>query len=272
MGKKAFKAILVIFIVMLFKCTTVNASTAEDLYKMYNIKFETKYPEDVLNTIRKYDNAKKYLSMYKYVASSEYDESIVSKRINELECEKSTIEDRLLAGYNLSISEIYDLEDRYVTVCKHLNDAKKTIESYDVDFTRPEPEDVPTYSEYLEAKKIKSSIDTKMNIGDIVNIKPTNVAYLLESSTENSMTIKVASGTTVTSLFNGEVVMINGSGITIDHYNGIYTFYGDVDETYVNIGDTVYQGQALGTVDDFLTLKCKVGNKIVNINKLFEKE
>lgn len=272
MGNKALKAVIILCVSFLLKPTTVFASTAEDLYKVYNIKFEAEYPENVLSTIQKYDNAKKYLSMYKYVALSDYDESIINKKIDNLIEEKNKIEEQLLSGYNLSLSDIYALEDKYVTVCKQLNDAESTSKTYSVEFNKPEPDSVPTYKEYIEAKRIKASIDTQMDIGDLDNVNPVTTAYLIDECSDNVITLDVPDSATVVSLFNGEIARIDTDGITINHYNGIYTFYGGVNNVYVDVGDTVYQGQAVGTVDENLILKCKVGNKIVDINKLFEKE
>ena len=239
----------------------------------YDMSFEPKYPDDVLDTISKYDVAKKYVAMYQYVVYSEYDSSVIESKIVELEKEKASLEEQLLAGYDLELSVIYELEDAYLSTCTKLEDYKKSLVSYEISTDEPVSEDVPTYEEYVDAIQVKKRIDELSDIGNVDKLSfPVSGAHLISEKTNTGVLYSVIDGSSVTSLFNGEVVNINGGDITLNHHNGIYTFYGNLSSVVVSEGDIVKQGDLLGKSSNTLLLKCKVNNKLVDVSKLFVKE
>lgn len=273
MGYQKFKKLILFALCLSVPCCSVHASTASDLYAVYGMEYTPKYSEDILDTIQRYDNAKKYIAMYQYVALSEFDTTKIDTKLEELSKRKAELEEQLLGGFSLELNELYLLEDEYNDVCTQLDNYEKSKVSYEVEYSTPTPDDVPTYSEYVTAIKEKSSIDTLADIGNLDNLKPPfTSASLIESKTNSEIIYRVATGTTVTSLFNGTVVAIDSIGVTVDHHNNIYTLYSGLSDVYVEVGDTVYQGAAIGAANDLVKLKCKVNSKIVDVSKLFKED
>ena len=271
MGTQKCKTAVTLLVVLLSLPTICYADTAVDVYEVYGVDYEITYPDSVVDTINSYNYAKRYIAMYRYVAESEYDKSILEKRIDTLESKLKDIESKLSNGYNLSLDEIYALEDEYVTTSKNLSDAKSALVEGEVECDTPDASNTPTYEEYMEAMQEKSRIKTEAEVGSVKNLTyPVTSASLVSDKTDNSLLLDVAFGTTVTALFNGTVAAVDDSSITLNHHNGIYTYYGNLSSSIVSVGDTVYQGQSIGLSTDTLQLKIKVGGELKDVSKLFK--
>jgi septal ring factor EnvC (AmiA/AmiB activator) len=270
MGFKASATAGSLVVLLFLTPATIYADTANDLYDLYDMKYEDSIPEDVIDTISRYNYAQKYVSMFQYVAVSEYDTDLINAKIDQLESNLESLTDQLLAGYDLSMDEIYTLEDEYNETYTKLQDAKDSLQTVEIDFDTPTVDNTPTYSEYKEALQKKSKLVTEAELGEISDLSyPVTTAALESDRTFTSLTLAVADGATITSLFNGTVALTDDNSITIDHHNGIYTYYGGLTSYYVRPGDTVYQGQSIGTSGNKVILKLKIDGKLVDISKLF---
>lgn len=71
----------------------------------------------------------------------------------------------------------------------------------------------------------------------------------------NGIDIGINIGSPVLASASGQVIISKASGwnggygkyIVISHYNGTQTVYGHLNETFISVGDTVVQGQVIGT-------------------------
>ena len=252
--------------------TTVFAGTAEDLYKLYGKEFTVKYPESITRTISRYQNAKKYAAMYQYVITSEYDNSILQKRADDLRESISTAESTLLNGYNMSLEDIYTAEETYRDSVHLLASTEKAMETDDVQYTLPETKDIPSYVEYCNAKTLKSCYDSYNNIGSLDSLTyPVDSACLVEYVDNSKLKLTTVQWSVMHSLFNGTVVDVKEDNLTISHHNGIYTYYGGLSDISVKVDEEVKQGQPIGYSSGHIVLRMKVDNEIVNVSKLFER-
>ena len=70
----------------------------------------------------------------------------------------------------------------------------------------------------------------------------------------NAVDIGISVGTTLHAAAEGQIIIARSSGwnggygkyVVISHYNGTQTVYGHMSQVYVNVGDTVSQGQVIG--------------------------
>lgn len=274
-GYQKFKSriFFVVCTLLLLQDTPCQAATVDELYAVYGMEYSVEYPKDVLDIIDNYNYAKRYMSMYRYVVESEYDVESVNKNIEYLEDRLTEIEGNLSKGFDLSLDEIYLLEDEYTEVHNQLERAKKSLISVDVDVRVPTSTETPTYDEYVNAMQEKALLNTQAELGNVKGLDyPIATAALVKDLSDTHLTLSVAEGSTATSLFNGKVVDITDDSITLYHYNNVYTLYKGVQHSYVVKGDTVYQGQSIGTVNSNLTLKLKLNGKLVDVSLLFKED
>ena len=271
MGSKERKIWTVVLVVLLCLIpSTTYAATAEELYAKYNITYESPYPYDVIETISAYDNAKKFVAMYSYVITSEYDVEALKLKVEELTQKLNSTEVQLLDGYNLSTDEIYALEDNYITTKEQLENARLSLASVDLNYSIPNADNTPTYSEYKSALSKKNAIDAKCNVGDIEELSvPVSGNALVYSSVDKYTTYSVSNDVDVLALFNGVVSDTSDKYVIINHYNNIYTRYDNLYNVSVEVGDTVVQGQVIGRADKKFNLALKLAGRFVDVNELF---
>lgn len=271
MGIKKITAMLMSLALVLYTPTTANCETTTDLYDMYAMPYTVKYPKGILDTINKYQNAKKYVSMYQYVILSEYDTEILDTR--ERNCLKTIeqSEKSLLGCYNADLQTIYDYEDAYVTAVRQYDDVVKSKVTTPIDYEAPKPANVPTSSEYRKACNKKAYLDSCSNLGDVKDLHyPFNVACLIDSIDNNSITFLTQKDALVQSLFNGKVAKCDDTSLTIYHYNGVYTHYAGLSSVSVKKGDKVRQYEPVGTSTSKVTMQLKLNGNLVDISKLFK--
>ena len=272
MGIKKSATFLMLCVAMLFCSSTVRAETLRDLYTIYSLDYVEGYPEGVLETIASYRNAQKYVAMYQYVASSEYDTSILDNRIDSLTNDLESLENELISGYGKSLSDIYELEDSYVKISEDLVNAKSSGVSYEVSYEAPTVDNTPTYAEYKNALQQKSIFDSQQDIGSINISYPVDAMVAILDATDKHLELAVPNNSKVTVLFNGTVSGVSDESVSINHGGNVHTYYGNLSEIYVSKGDIVYQGQVLGTTKNTLLLKMKISDNLVDIRKIFSEE
>lgn len=256
---------------LLFLCGSMNvqAYTAEELYEDCGVEYSSPYDEKDLETISDYNFAKRYVSMYRYVSVSTYDEEIIENRINECKKIVEEAEAALLDGYSKTTTEIYQLESDYKVALQKLHDAENVTKPVEIETKQITAEDVPTYNEYVRAMNRKKVTDINCNLGE--QIKPTLAvqAYLVENYDDTSITYTTVQNGGVCSMFNGTVAAVGDDHVTVSHHNGIVSSYKGVTPT-VSVGDTVIQNGPIGVTGGSFTVKLKVKDKLVNVYELLE--
>lgn len=279
MGKKAAKAIVIALLCAASIQLPVHAATASDLYEVYGKEFTVDLPEDVVAKIRAYESAKKYVSMYNYVANSEFDVKAIEDEIRVTTRERDSVSNELLAGYDKSTAELFELESRYTELSNKLDRLQKSLESFDVDVTPVNIGDVPTYSEYVEALRERNDILGSTEIGDLEELQvPVQSLATCKSLDDTSATYRCVEGTGVVSLFNGTVEKVYvddtyGLCVCIDNHNGIKTYFCNLELVDVMEGETVYQYQRIGYVyGSTITLQLQLDEEYVDITKILAEE
>ena len=275
MGKRA---VAVVLLCLVFS-TRAYAADVTELYEKYDMEYTAEVPEEVLETIQKYDNAKRYVSMYSYVINSEYDiESLVNKQL-ELEKYLLQLESELEAGYNKPLSDIYSLEDEYYTTKHQLDNISKSLQTYVIETESIETKDVPSYSKYKEALQSKNDIVSKRNIGSLDDLKvPVQSESILVDSSNDCSVYKVINNTGALSPFNGVVESIivdeeYGLCCILNHHNGVQSFLCHLESVDVEEGDTVYQNQRIGYVQgNQFIFRLKLKDVFVDASKIFTEE
>lgn len=271
MGIKKITAVIMSLSLILYTPAVTSCETTTDLYSMYDMSYTVEYPKDIMDTISKYQNAKKYVSMYQYVILSEYDTKLLDER--ERNCLKTIekSEKSLLGCYNADLQTIYSYEDAYVTAVRQYDDVVKSKVTAPIDYEAPKPADVPTSSEYRKACNKKAYLDSCSNLGDVTDLHyPFNVACLIDSTDNNRITFLTQRDALVQSLFNGKVAKCDNTSLTIYHYNGVYTHYTGLSSVSVKKGDKVRQYEPVGTSTSKVTIQLKLNGKLVDISKLFK--
>lgn len=276
MGSKARQGLTIFLLTTILLSQSVCAAepTAAELYDFYGIPYSVVYPEGVLETINYYLYAQKYEHMYKYVLTSHFDDTIIPDRIHAAEERLNEIISCMQGGYFLSREEIYSLEQEYNTTVKYIDAERSKLDTYSVDYRAPTTANVPSYEEYIEACNTRAEVESHADIGRFVTPMeaPVSSTWLIESTTKNTVTFKVANGTSVSALWNGQVVSVDNDKIVVSCYNEILVGYSGMAYIKVKVGDTVYQGQSIGKAGSTLTLKLKLGDTFVDISRLFIKE
>lgn len=268
---RTYKRICTLGVVFTLLCTELtSAATAKKLYSLYGQKLEVNYPDGVLDTIQRYNDAKKYEYMYAYVTASEYDDSIIDNRIKDCTTELKRLEKQLLAGVNLKLSEIYELENQYKTVKQQLDNAMQSKQSFPIETSRPSQSDTPSQDDYKQAMQAKKEFEAAMELGNIDNLTyPVNGTAIPVATKSKSLKLNTARGQEVVALFNGKVIKTTDNSITISHNNGIVTKYTGLGVVTALDGDTLSQGMPIGLTGQRLTVQLIMNKKKVNINKLF---
>lgn len=281
MGIKARKAAIAFILCSGLLCSTLapSAITVEELYDFYDIAYEVEIPQNITETIKNYNAAQRYLKQYHYVASATYDTEPIEADLKKVKTEMDEVETELRKGYSLTLSEIYDLEERY----EELLDDKKHLESalviHEPDWSSEVAVNVPDYSGYEEAVHERDAIIASTEIGNIKDIEvPVQAKALLYDNSDEMTIYKTVSGASVLAMFNGTVTSIDkdkdyGLTVTIDHNNGVYSYCCNLKDACVKVGDTVYQGQVVGyTLDSLAVFRLKLDGTFVDVSCLYKQE
>lgn len=260
---------LAIGIMLLLQPLHAFAYTAEELYTDCEMQWESPYSQEDLDTIRDYNYAKRYASMFRYVADSTYDEAVIENRIKDCEALLEDIESELLAGFSKTTEELYQLESDYAAALQQLEEAKSTTMPVEVDTKKLSAEEIPSYQEYVKALNRKRATEVSCNLGELKTVQISMNAVLVKDYTSTSVTYATVEGSGIVSLYNGVVAAVGEDHVTINHRNGIVSSYKGVRAT-VKVGDKVTQGSPIGLTDGEFTVKLRVGNKLVDIYKLLE--
>lgn len=256
-------------LILLCHSIPVQAYSAEELYKDCGMEYTSPYDKNDIETIGNYNFAKRYVSMYRYVSSSEYDEEVIEKRIEECERIVDDTEKALLNGYDKPVSELYQLESDYKEALRKLEDAKTIMHPVELNTKQLTAADVPTYNQYVHAMNRKKVADLNCNLGEHKFPTMAVQAYLIDNYDTSSVTYTTVQNGGVCSMYNGVVAAVGEDHVTINHHNGIVSSYKSVTPT-VKVGDTVLQNRPIGVTDGKFTVKLKVNNTLIDIYKFLE--
>lgn len=269
MGTKT-KAVIVALCV-LASSQQVSAETATDLYRVFDKEYTIEYPDDVLKVLRNYSNAERYIYQYQYITSSTYDEEELNKKAKELKSECKSIRSKLLNAYSLELSEIYELEDRLVTVEKQLDEINSSKKSSDITPDVPNSDELPTSSDYRVALETKGIIDQRAELGTVKNVPyPVSSTCILKDVDDTSVMLLTIDGAIVTPLWAGKVVSVDEDSVVVYHYNNIYTRYSGLSYISVEEGDKLGTQDTLGKSSHLLKLELRLDGELVDISKIFK--
>ena len=271
MGCKKLKAVVLLIVCLLGNSITSHAGSAQDIYEYFGLSYSVEYSDDVIKTIESYQYAQKYEHMFQYVNSMPTDTALLSKQLSEAERDLQSVSSDLSNGYFLTLSEIYHLENEYVRLSKLIEELKLKLISYTVEYKTPTLENTPSYSDYIAACNDKATTDSNARIGptDIPLDAPVASTWLIQDTTESTITFKVAAGTSVSSLWKGNVISVDADKVIIDCNCGILIGYSGLSTITVKVGDTVFDGQYIGTASSVLLLKLSLDGNFVDVAKLF---
>ena len=272
MGNKTKAGLITVLFVLLF-VTPVQASSIEELYALYQIDYVNAYPDGIVKTMRSYQSAQKYVKRYRGVIESDFDSSIYTRRLEKYEAELKNIESMLLDGYDLSLSEIYSLEDKYSSIQSKIKSTQESMAVSENSIEKLDSSDVPTYTEYCEAVSRKAELDSNSPIGDLSKLKvPIKSSFLLDKHNKTSATYMTTDNAPIVALFSGKVVETSDTYCKIENSYGVAVYYRNLSDMSYSIGDVVDEGAVIGHSYSYVTLQLSLDNNFVDITKLFEKE
>lgn len=268
MGKKD-TAVVAAIILLIANPLTARASTVNDLYSVYGIEQNVITDNEALDVIDKYNNVKRFIAMYNYIDLSVPDTTSQDMQIVALERRISQIDTELFNGFNLSISEILDLESEQISARESIDRINKTREYSIVYIDLPEADEVPTYSEYLEALDRVESVNKANYIGDISKVElPTDNGEITDHNSE-VIRIKCNSPTPVVSVFDGIVSEVTDNLVTVISSGNVIVTYDRLSVVTVKTGDVVNQYQQIGYTISSLNMSMCILDKYYDMWRLF---
>lgn len=248
--------------------TSVYAANTKSLFLLYDIDYVPTYPQDITDTIESYENAKRYAFMYQYITKIPDKSPVIEKRLEEVDAQLAKVKDKLKNCYFLPMDEITALEEEYTELNDKHNDYTNALHLYTVDNSDYDFSNVPTAKEYYKAVELKKYYSGEHTIGELLVKYPTDEKPTKVTKNANEVVLTIPE-TKVKSMYSGRVTNTNNNSVTISHFDGVYTYYGNLKDINVKVGDAVSQYTPIGTAEGDLTLRLKVANKIVDISKIF---
>ena len=271
--KEITALVLVSIIALVSTPIKLEASTVSDLYSYYDVDYSNAYPNNIITTMRNYQNALRYVKKYRGVIESTFDKRLYQDEIKKLSKDLEHVSKLLLDSYDRSLSEIYSLEEQYVALQDRIDNLNKSMSVYSVSTNAIEKEDVPTYSDYCEAVTAKANIDKSDIVGDLDKLEvPIKSSKLLDKHSKTSTTYMTTKDAVITNLFSGYVKDIGEDYVVISNDYKIDVYYRNMSSICVDKGDLVSRDDALGTSYTYVTFQLSLDNNFVDISKLFEKE
>lgn len=268
MGKKDACIWLAVFLLSL--PLTVSAQTVDDLYDVYGIDKEVTADESILSTVDSYNNMKKFVAMYNYIDLSTPDMSSQDKQVAELEKRIKDIDTMLFAGYSLTLTEILELEAEQQTASESIERINNTRKYSHVMIDFPDPESVPTYEQFLQAKQELSSFELSKELGDVLGVElPVNDGEIVQH-TKVETAIKVPTSSYVMCIFPGEVISAEDGIVEVMSVGDVVISYSNLDYHNVSVGDTVKQYQRIATSTGRLKLSMQIDGEYYDMWRLFD--
>ena len=164
-----------------------------------------------------------------------------------------------------NIDEI-SIVEKYETELKEFASKESAVEGL---YQEPEPEPEPEPVVVAKSTKVKASgsVNTSLNTSSqnaalgITLSRPVSgtitsrfgVRSSIRSSAHTGLDIATSSGTPYSAAASGVVSFAGYKGsygnlIVIDHGNGVQTYYGHSSKIYVDVGESVSQGETIGAV------------------------
>lgn len=268
MGKKDARVWLVAL--LLLTPITAHAETVDDLYSMYGVGEEVKADESVLQTIRDYNDIKKFVAMYNYIDLSSPDTSSQDREVTELTKRIEEIDIELLDGYSLSLSEILDLEAEQQAARESIDRINNTRKYAHVDIVFPDADNMPTYDEYLKAKQELSAFELSKELGDVKSVAVPVSNGVLSQHTKVSTTFDLKDSSYVSCIFPGTVISAESGIVEIETVGNVIISYSNLDYYTVDVGDSVKQYQRIATATDKLKLSMQIDGEYYDMWRLFD--
>jgi len=249
---------------------TANAQTVDDLYSLYSIEKTVDADEDVIATIRNYNDIKKFVAMYNYIDLSAPDTSSQDIKIAELEKRIEEIDTELLAGYGMSLSAILDLEAEQKAARESIDRIKNTRKYTHIDIDFPDATKAPTYDEFLKAKQELSEFELSKELGDVTSVAVPVPDGTISQHTKACTSFKVTEPTYVSCVFPGEVIFAKDGILEIQSIGNVVISYSNLNSYNLEVGDTVKQYQRIATVIDNLQVSMQIDGEYYDMWRLFD--
>lgn len=75
---------------------------------------------------------------------------------------------------------------------------------------------------------------------------------------------------TCASLFDGIILDVSDTTITVLHDNGVKAVYGDCKDVIVQVDERILKGKAMGTISDSLTLEFTLNNEKISFEEVMK--
>ncbi len=290
------------FLLLLFAAgmfCSVEASTLSDVLNRYDTNLDILDMENYRIELRKAQE--KFQDLYNDYQKDQFFEATeeIAKNMDvslpnyalQLEQDKKYLIS--LVEINADLSEIWEAERAYRNTIGLYQEFAEERKAYDFAISGVTLEEVQTSKEEVSQLKKKASQMIYPDIGEMKDLQfPTSGKLEISSSFgyrenpkesgkqqfHNGIDLKANEGTVVNSVFSGKVLKAEfseetGNCVLISHSNELQTFYADLGELSVQVGDYVSQNQAIGKMGkQDLHFAVFVGKSKVDPAKLFCKE
>lgn len=268
MGKK--DACIWLALSLLGTPITAYAQTVDNLYDLYSIEEEVTADESVLETIRDYNDVKRFVAMYNYIDLSAPDTSAQDAQVAMLEKRIQEIDTQLFDGYSLKVSEILELEAEQQTARESIERINNTRKYSHVDIEFPDADNAPTFDQYLKAKQDLSAFELSKEIGDVSSVAlPVRDGEIIQH-TKLETSIKIPTASYVMCVFPGEVISAKDDVIEVRTVGDVIISYSNLDYYEVSVGDIVKQYQRIATATGRLKLSMQINGEYYDMWRLFD--
>lgn len=248
----------------------VSAETVDDLYASYGIEETVAADEEIVSTIQNYNDMKKFVAMYNYIDLSVPDTTAQDRQVAELEQRIQEIDTTLFNGYSLPVSEILELEAEQSTARASIDRINNTRNYAHVEINFPDADDVPSYADYIAAKKELSAFELSKELGDVSDVQLPVKEGDVAKHTRMETTIKLDAPSYVQSVFPGEVISADDGLVEIKTVGNVIISYSNLDYHNVSVGDKIKQYQRIATVTNRLKLSMQIDGEYYDMWRLFD--
>ena len=244
---KCIKIICTVIALTLVYSVNANAASTDELYKIYDVPRVYNCPAEICDTIKAYNSAEQYLHKYRYIATSTVDYASQDVELSKLKSELERLTTELHNGYNMSVEELYSVEDDWI-VCNNRVKAIESSRNKVVELpTVLDLSKVPTKEQFEEAVKLKQAYDNSTNVGVVTPLQKLTRNAMLYKGYSNGVTVyAVTFGDDFYAPFAGVVESVTEDTVKVDCGNNVsYSIYG-LNVVSVKADDHVNQYQTLG--------------------------
>lgn len=245
-----------------FTTCTAYASTTEDLYDMYEYPYHSSCSTEVIDTIERANQAQ--ISAFQYnnvIALQPLQDTLLVKYKDEVDKYAKYLHN----GYNLSYTEILELEEQYKhALSLYLNYKQHYDNRTSISINMPV---VPTKTELGEAYQTYNKYVDSTYIGDLEHV-PNIITVVDDYQHKSDQTVFYVHDAAVYCPFNGIVSSIEDDTLTLTLPDYIVIRFKGITDFKVQEGTKIKQGDVIGIVNSKLSVGLNIDNHKLNLRKL----